>query len=82
MSLGLQNDELEYLEWDKKDFAVLKIVNILICYLLIPKTKVFVPYPTLRNLLVQKELGETRSHFMTSLQDYNLEIKPAKIMRG
>ena len=34
------------------------------------------------NLLIPKELGETKSHWMTSLQDYDLEIKFSKIVRG
>jgi hypothetical protein len=46
------------------------------------RTKVIVPYPAVRNLLVQKELGEKRAHWMTSLQEYDLEIKPAQIVRG
>jgi hypothetical protein len=44
--------------------------------------KVIVPYPVVRNLLVQKELGENRANWVTSLQDYDLEINPAQIVRG
>jgi hypothetical protein len=46
------------------------------------KTKVIVPYPTVRNLLVQKDLGEKRANWITSLQEYDLEIKPTKIVKG
>ena len=35
-----------------------------------------------KNLLVQKELGEKRAHWMTVLQEYDLEINPTKIVRG
>ena len=35
-----------------------------------------------KNLLVQKELGEKRAHWMTVLQEYDLEINPSKIVRG
>jgi hypothetical protein len=35
-----------------------------------------------RNLLVQKELGEKWENWMTSLQEYDLEITPAQIVRG
>jgi hypothetical protein len=45
-------------------------------------TKIVVPYPVVRNLLVQKELGEKRANWMTSLQEYDLEIVPAQIVRG
>jgi len=36
----------------------------------------------MRNLLVQKDLGEKRALWMTSLQEYDLEIKPTQIVRG
>jgi hypothetical protein len=32
--------------------------------------------------LVQKELGDKRENWMTTLQEYDLEIKPMKIVRG
>jgi hypothetical protein len=31
---------------------------------------------------VQKELGEKRANWVTSLQEYDLEITPAQIVRG
>jgi hypothetical protein len=39
-------------------------------------------YPAIRNLLVQKEIGEKRAHWMTSLQEYDLDIKPSQIVGG
>eukprot|EP00253_Pinus_taeda_P004642 PITA_04642 len=35
-----------------------------------------------RQLLIQRELGEKRANWVTTLQEYDLEIKPAKIVRG
>jgi hypothetical protein len=46
------------------------------------RTKIIVPYPTVRNLLVQKELGEKRVNWVTSLQEYDIEIIPTQIFRG
>ena len=51
-------------------------------YLLKSRTKVIVPYVAIRIVLVKKELGEKRDHWMTSLQEYDLEIKTVKIVRG
>ena len=51
-------------------------------YLLKSQTKIIVPYPAIRNFFVQKELGEVRAHWMTTFQEYDLEIKPAKIVWG
>jgi hypothetical protein len=39
------------------------------------------PYPAVRNFLVQKELGEKWENWMTPLQEYDLEITPAQIVR-
>jgi hypothetical protein len=33
-------------------------------------------------LLILKELGDKQAKWMTTLQEYNLEIKPTKIVRG
>ena len=41
-----------------------------------------VPYPAVRSLLVQKELGERRGNWVTALQECDLEFKPASIVKG
>ena len=41
-----------------------------------------VPYPSVKNLLVQKYLGEKRAPWMTTLQEYDLEIKPSMVVKG
>jgi hypothetical protein len=46
------------------------------------RTKVIIPYHVVKFLLVQKELGEKKAHWMTSLKEYDIEIKPAQIVRG
>eukprot|EP00253_Pinus_taeda_P010665 PITA_10665 len=35
-----------------------------------------------RQQLIQRELGEKRANWVTALQEYDLEIKPTKIVRG
>ena len=41
-----------------------------------------VPYPAVRSLFVQKELGERRGNWVTAFQEYDLEFKPASIVKG
>jgi hypothetical protein len=82
MSFSFKGAELNYPVVDQQDFVVFKVVKHFRPYLLKSRTKVIVPYPAVRNLLVQKELGEKRAHWMTSLQEYDLEIKPTQIVRG
>ena len=40
------------------------------------------PHPTIHNLFVQKELGERRENWVTTLQEYDLEFKPTTFVKG
>ena len=80
MSVGLDEAQLTYPEVDKQAYVVFKAVKHSHPYLLKSHTKVIVPYPTVRNLFIQKELGEVHAHWMTTLQEYDLKIKPTKIV--
>lgn len=51
-------------------------------YLLKSHTKIIVPHPAIHNFLVQKDLGEKRSSWMTTLQEYDIDIKPTKLVKG
>eukprot|EP00253_Pinus_taeda_P016778 PITA_16778 len=66
----------------KKSFFALDQVKHYRPFLLKTHTKVIVPFPVVRQLLIQKELGEKRANWVTALQEYDLEIRPAKIVRG
>jgi hypothetical protein len=82
MSSAFKGEELNYPVVDQQAYVVFKDVKHFRSYLLKSRTKIVVPYPAVRNLLVQKELGEKRENWMTSLQEYDLEIVPAQIVRG
>eukprot|EP00253_Pinus_taeda_P013897 PITA_13897 len=81
-SSNLQGAELNYSEVEKQAFAVYKAIKHYRPFLLKAHTKVIVPFSSVRKLLIQRELGEKRANWVTSLQEYDLEIKPAKIVRG
>ena len=82
MSTGLQGGELNYPAIDKQTYAVFIAVKQFRPYILKNRTKVIVPYPAVRSLLIQKELGERRGNWVTALQEYDLEFKPASIVKG
>jgi ribonuclease HI len=82
MSSAFKGAELNYPAVDQQAYAIFKEVKHFRSYLLKSRTKVIVPYPAVRNLLVKKELGEKRANWVTSLQEYDLEITPAQIVRG
>eukprot|EP00253_Pinus_taeda_P021596 PITA_21596 len=81
-SSNLQGVELNYSKVEKQAFAVYKAVKHYRPFLLKAHTKVIVPFLVVRQLLIQRELGEKRANWVTTLQEYDLEIKPAKIVRG
>eukprot|EP00253_Pinus_taeda_P005513 PITA_05513 len=81
-SSNLQGVELNYSEVEKKAFVVYKVVKHYRPFLLKAHTKVIVPFSAVRQLLIQRELGEKMANWVTALQEYDLEIKPAKIVRG
>ena len=82
MSTGLQGAELNYPTMDKQAYAVFKVVKQFRPYILKNRTKVIVPHPAVRSLFIKKELGERRGNWVIALQEYDLEFKPASIVKG
>ena len=82
MSTGLQGAKLNYLTIDKQAYVVFKVVKQFRPYILKNRTKVIVPHPVVRLIFVQKELGERRGNWVIALQEYDLEFKPASIVKG
>ena len=81
MSTGLQGVELNYPTIDKQAFVVFKVVKHFRLYLLRSHTKIIVPHSTIRYLLIQKELGDRRGNWLTTLQEYDLEINIEKLLK-
>eukprot|EP00253_Pinus_taeda_P015161 PITA_15161 len=79
---NLQGAELNYSDVEKQAYAVFKAIKYFRPFLLKTHTKVIVRFPAVRNLLIQKDVGEKRANRITALQEYDLEIKPASIMTG
>ena len=82
MSSNFKGVKLHYHEVDKKEFDVFRVVKHCLPYLLKSRTKVIVPYFAVRNLLVQRDLGDKRAPWMKSLQEYDLEIKTSSMVHG
>jgi hypothetical protein len=80
MSSAFKGAKINYLVVDRQAYAIFKVVKHFRSYLLKLRTKIIVPYPAVRNLLVQKELGEKRANWVTSRNF--LEITPAQIVQG
>ena len=81
-SSNLQGAELNYSNVEKQAYAVFKAIKYFRPFLLKTHTKIIVPFPAVRNLLVQKDVGEKMANWVTALQEYDAEIKPTNIVKG
>eukprot|EP00253_Pinus_taeda_P019001 PITA_19001 len=81
-SSNLQGAELNYSAMEKQAYVVFKAIKYFRPFLLKTHTKIIVPFPAVRNLLVQKDVGEKRANWVIALQEYDREIKPTNIVRG
>lgn len=61
-SSNLQGAQLNYSDIEKQAFVVYKAIKHYRFFLLKAHTKVIVPFPTVRQLLIQRELGEKRAN--------------------
>jgi hypothetical protein len=82
MSTNLQGLELNYPSIDKQAYVVYKEVKHFRPYILKNHTKVIVPHPSVRSLFTQQEMGERRGNWMVVIQEFDLEIKPTRIVKG
>eukprot|EP00253_Pinus_taeda_P034544 PITA_34544 len=80
-SSNLQGVELNYSEMEKQAYAVFKAFKYFRSFLLKTHMKIIEPFPAVINILVQKDVGEKRANWVTTLQEYDVEIKPASIVK-
>lgn len=81
-SSNLQGAELNYSDIEKQAYVVSKVIKHVRPFLLKTHTKIIVPFPAVRNLLVPKDMGEKRENWVIALQENEAEIKPENIVKG
>ena len=82
MSTNLQGVKLNYLVVDKHGYAVYKVVKHFRSHILKNNTKVIVPHPVVSSLFTQQDMRERRGNWMAVVQEFDLDIKPAKLVKG
>jgi hypothetical protein len=82
MSTNLQGTKLNYHAIDKHAYTIYKAVKHFRSYIPKNHTKVIVPHPTVRYLFTQQEMGERRGNWMAFVQEFDIDIKPSKIVKG
>jgi hypothetical protein len=82
MCINIQGVELNYPAMEKHAYAVYKVVKHFRYYILKNHTKVIVPHPTVQSLFTQQDMGERRGNWMEVVQEFDLDIKPTKLVKG
>ncbi|KAH9296739.1 hypothetical protein KI387_044767, partial [Taxus chinensis] len=82
MSYVLKAHELKYTMMEKHAFAVVKVVKQFHFYILNSHSVVLVPDTTIKSILTQQEFGTKRGNWVEKVQEYDLDIKPTKLVQG
>jgi hypothetical protein len=78
----LRDLELNYSITEKQAYAQVKSLKHFRNYVGYNKIKAYVPYPTVKDVLSQQDCMGTRGKWVSKFQEYDLEIKPTKIIKG
>jgi hypothetical protein len=78
----LRDSKLNYSITEKQVYALVKSLKHFRNYVGYNKIKAYVPYPAMKDVLSQQDCMRTRGKWVSKIQDYDLEIKPTKIIKG
>jgi hypothetical protein len=82
MRKNLRDSEMNYTITEKQAYALVKSLKHFRTYVGYNKIKAFVPYPTVKDVLSQQDCLGSRGKWVSQIQEYDLEIKPSKIIKG
>lgn len=83
MSIALKSHELKYSQVEKHAFIVVKALKNFRFYILHSHSVVHVPNVAVKSMLTQQDVGcNTKGTWVAKTQEYDIEIKPTKLVRG
>lgn len=82
MSYPLKVHELKYSLIENNAYTIVKAIKNFRFYILNSYNVVLVPDTTIKLILTQQEFGTKRGNWIAKIQEYDLDIKPTKIVRG
>jgi hypothetical protein len=82
MSRALQNSELKYAMFEKQAYALVKSLKHFRVFIGYSKVIGYVPNPVVKDVLSQVEGLGSRGRWIAKIQEYDLEIKPTKLIKG
>jgi hypothetical protein len=82
MSRALQNSELKYPMFEKQAYALIKSLKHFRVFIGYSKVIGYVPNSAVKDVLSQVEGLGSRGRWISKIQEYDLEIKPTKLIKG
>ena len=82
MSRALQNLELKYTMMEKQAYALVKSLKHFRTYIGYSKIIGYVPHAVVKDIMSQQYCLGIRGKWVSKIQEYDLEIKPTKLIKG
>lgn len=82
MSCPFKSHELNYSSIGKNAYVVVKAIKYFCFYILNFHIVVLVPNTTVKSILSQQDFGTKRGNWIAKIQEYDLEIRPTKLVCG
>jgi hypothetical protein len=67
---------------EKQAYAMVKALKAFITYVLHSKVIAYVPTISVKDILVQADSDGKRGRALAKIQEFNLEVKPTKLVKG
>jgi hypothetical protein len=81
-SRALRDAELKYDIMDKQAYALVKALKSFRVYVLHSRVIAYVPSTVVKEILIQPDIDGKRSKWIAKLLEFDLEIKPTKLVKG
>lgn len=83
MRMSLKNQELRYSQMEKHAYVVVRALNKTKFYILYSHSMIHVSNSVVKSILTQQDFGcNNRGAWIAKVQEYDIEIKPTKLVRG
>ena len=82
MSRSLENSELKYTIMEKHAYTLVKSLKHFRTYVGYSKVVGYVPHSVMKDILSQQYFLGIRGKWLSKSQEYDLEIKPTKSIKG
>jgi hypothetical protein len=78
----LRDAEVKYELLEKQAYALIKSLKAFRVYILQAKVIAYVPSSSVKDVLIQPDIDGKRSKWIAKLIEFDVEIKPAKLLKG